>query len=98
MNLQKVQRLAAYTKELAILAEDRRVAKTIPKKDAHDCGSKGRGRGVSDRFHASKAAHSAGSNEVRVRALEPSMLSSDVCIKVDYQKWGLDWKIIHKFR
>jgi hypothetical protein len=98
MNLQKVQRLAAYTEELAILVEDRHVAKTIPKKDAHDYGSRGRGRGVSDRFHASEAAHTTGSNEVRVRALEPSVLSSDVCVKVDYQKWGLDWKIIHKLR
>ena len=98
MNLQMVQRLTAYTEELAILVKDRRVAKTIPKKDAHDCGSKGCGRGVSDRFHASEAAHTVGSNEVRVRALEPSVLSSDVCVEVYDQKRGLNWKVVNKFR
>jgi hypothetical protein len=74
------------------------VAKTVSKKNAHDSRSKGRGRGISNGFHASEAAHTARANQVRVRTLEPSVLSSNVCVEVYDQKRGLDWKVVNKFR
>jgi hypothetical protein len=97
INLQKVQRLAAYAKELAVLVQDCHVAKTVSKKNAHEGRSEGGGRGISNRFHASKAAHTACADEVRVRTLEPSVLSSNVCVEVNDQKRSLDRKVVHKF-
>jgi hypothetical protein len=96
VDLEEIQCFAADTVEFTILVEDCSVAKTISKENTHNGRGKSGGRWVRDGFHASKAAHSAGSDEVRVRSFKPGMFPGDISIEIDYQKWGLDREVVDK--
>ncbi len=97
IDFEEVQGLRADAKELAVFVEHSCMAKVISEKNAHDGGGKSGGRGIGDRFHAGKTAHSAAANKVHIRTLKTSVFACIVCIKVHYQKWGLDWEVVDKF-
>ena len=97
IDFEEVQGLAADAKELAVFVEHSCMAKAVSEKNAHDGGGKSGGRGIGDRFHAGKTAHSAAADKVRVRTLETSVFARSVCVKVHYQKWSLDWEVADKF-
>jgi hypothetical protein len=97
IDFEEVQGLTADAEELAVFVQHSCMAKAISEKNGHDGGGKSGGRGIGDRFHAGKTAHSAAANKVRVRTLETSVFACSLCIKVHYQKWSLDWEAVDKF-
>ena len=62
--------------------------------DAHDSGGKRGREGVSNRFHASRPAHPAGTNDVHARTLDSSVFVRGVCVKLNHQEWGLDGEVV----
>ncbi len=96
INLEKIQCLAVDTEELAVFVEHSCMAKTITEKNARDGGGKSGGRGFGHRFHAGKTAHPAASNEVCIRTLKTNVFAHNICIKMHYQKWSLDRKVVEK--
>ena len=72
------------------------MAHTVREKNAHDGGGKSGGRGFGHRFHAGKTAHPTASNEVRIGTLETNVFARNICVKMHYQKWSLDRKVVDK--
>ncbi len=75
IDFEEVQGLTADAKELAVFVKHSCMAKAVSEKNAHDGGGKSGGRGIGDRFHAGKTAHSAAANKVRVRTLKTSVFA-----------------------
>ncbi len=96
INLEKIQCLAADAEELAVFVEHSCMAKTVMKKNAHDGRGKSGGRGFGHRFHAGKTAHPTASDEVRIGALKTNVFARNICVKMHYQKWSLDRKVVDK--
>jgi hypothetical protein len=97
IDFEEVQGLTADAEELAVFVKHSCMAKVVLEKNAHDGGGKSGGRGIGDRFHAGKTAHSAAANKVRTRTLKTSVFARSICVKVHYQKWSLDWEVVDKF-
>jgi hypothetical protein len=94
IDFEEVQGLTADAKELAVFVEHSCMAKAVLEKNAHDGRGKSGGRGIGDRFHAGKTAHSAAANKVSGRTLKTSMFARSVCVKVHYQKCSLYWEVV----
>ncbi len=93
IDFEEVQCFTADAKELAVFIEHSCMAKSVSEKNTHNRGGKSGGRGIGDRFHAGKTAHSAAANEVHVRALKTSVFARSVCVKVHDQEWSLTGRL-----
>jgi hypothetical protein len=71
--------------------------KSVSEKNTQNNGGKSGGRGIGDRLHAGKTAHSTAANEERIRALKTSVFARSVCVKVHDQEWSLDREVLDKF-
>ncbi len=99
IDFEEVQCFTADAKELAVFIKHSCMAKFISKNNTHKSGGKSGRKGIGDRFHAGKTAHSAAANEVlRLRALKTIVFARSICIEVHDQAWSLDREVVDKFR